>query len=327
MISQGPAGTGVSHAASMRVQVCRLTPASRILMIRPACFGPNASTAPSNAFQRLPNIEAAVLHNAVLAEFSTLVDALDRAGVQVFVADDTPVPPKPDAVFPNNWVSFHADGRVILYPMEAANRRTERRLDILEDLARAGWIALDRILDLSSLETAGHYLEGTGSLVLDRAYNRAYVGLSSRSHPLAIARFERETGIEVRVFTTSDACGRPLYHTNVMLSLGERFAVVCLDAVCGDAERAILGKELEDSGRELILISLAQMERFAGNIIELATSSGGRVIVMSESARAVLEAPQLQRVASFGDVLSVPIPMIEAVGGGSARCMIAEVFP
>ncbi len=327
MISQGSAGTGISDADPRHGQQRLLTLANRILMIRPACFGPNASTAPSNAFQRLPNIEAAVLHNAVLAEFSTLVDALDRAGVQVFVADDTPVPPKPDAVFPNNWVSFHADGRVILYPMEAVNRRTERRLAILEDLARAGWIALDRILDLSGLEMAGHYLEGTGSLVFDRVSDRAYVGLSSRSHPLAIERFMRETGIGVRAFRTADACGRSLYHTNVMLSLGERFAVICLDAVRDDAGRKMLRKELEDTGHELVLISLAQMECFAGNIIELATTRGGRVIVMSESARNVLDALQLRRLASFGDILAVPIPMIEAVGGGSVRCMIAEVFP
>lgn len=302
-------------------------PASRVLMIRPARFGSNAATASSNVFQRALSLDDSALHAAALAEFSSLVAVLERAGVQVCVVDDTVMPQKPDAVFPNNWVSFHADGRVILYPMDAPNRRTERRLEVLEDLARMGWIRLEQVLDLSGLETSGHYLEGTGSLVLDRGRNRAYAGLSSRSHPLAIERFMLETGIAVQAFSTADARGRALYHTNVMLSLGERFAVICLDAVRDETERVMLQKELEDSGRELIPILLAQMEHFAGNILELGTSRGGRIIAMSESARNSLDRRHLRRLASFGDILAVPVPVIEAAGGGSVRCMIAEIFP
>lgn len=305
----------------------RAATARRVLMIRPARFGPNPATAASNPFQRLPDVDGTALRTAVLAEFSALVEALDRAGVQVFVADDTPVPEQPDAVFPNNWVSFHADGRVILYPMEAPNRRTERRLDILEDLARMGWITLDRILDLSGLEMSGLYLEGTGSLVLDRGRNGAYAGLSSRSHRLAIERFMLETGIAVHAFGTADAKGRPLYHTNVMLSLGERFAVICSDAIPDPAERFRLQSELQHTGRRLIPISFAQMEGFAGNILELDTCDGDPVIVMSESARNILQARQLRQLETCGDILPVPIPMIEMVGGGGVRCMIAEVFP
>jgi hypothetical protein len=267
------------------------------------------------------------LRSGVLAEFLALVEALRRAGVEIFVAEDTPDPPKPDALFPNNWVSFHADGRVVLYPMEAANRRTERRFDVLEMLAHAGWISLDHIVDLSGLETSGHYLEGTGSLVFDRGGPIAYAALSSRTHPDAIEHFAVATQVPVRVFRTADAAGRPVYHTNVMLSIGERFAVVCLDAVRDESEKSGLRDHLESSGLELVLISMAQMERFAGNIIELATGGGGRVIAMSENARGAFAPWQLRRLASFGDVLAVPIPMIETVGGGSVRCMIAEVFP
>lgn len=296
-------------------------------MIRPARFGPNPATAVSNSFQQLPDMDTGALRHAALAEFSALAEALDHAGVQVFVADDTPVPEKPDAVFPNNWVSFHADGRVILYPMEAPNRRSERRVDVLERLARMGWISLDRVLDLSALEMSGRYLEGTGSLVLDRERNKAYAGLSSRSHPLVIERFTIETGIAVQAFSTADARGRALYHTNVMLSLGERFAVICTDAVRDAGERAMLQNALADTGRELIPISLPQMQCFAGNIIELGTRHGGRVIAMSEGARNSLDARQSRRLAGFGDILAVPVPVIEAVGGGSVRCMIAEIFP
>lgn len=296
-----------------------------LLMVRPARFGPNSDTAASNVFQQAGALASAAVRKAARREFDALVAALRAAGARPMVVADGPEPEKPDAVFPNNWVSFHEDGTVILYPMQAPSRRPERRRDVLEQLAGAGLIRLDRLLDLSGLESRGLFLEGTGSLVLDRPAGRAYAAVSSRTCEGAIAEFSRRTGIGVTVFHAADEGGRPLYHTNVMLSIGTRFAVVCAEAIGAPAERRAVLRGLAESGRQVVEISLAQAGDFAANLLEV--DAGGRaVIALSARARAALTAEQERQLRSCGELLPVAIPTIERVGGGSVRCMIAEVF-
>ncbi len=297
-----------------------------LLLVRPAAFAANPETAPSNSFQSPsgPGDEAGGVQ--ARREFNTLVAALLEAGARPFMVEDTPVPAKPDAVFPNNWVSFHADGTVVLYPMQAANRRPERRWDILEQLAEAKLVRLDRLVDLTPLETREQYLEGTGSLVLDRPRARAWAALSERTHPGAIAEFTRRTGIAVLAFNATDAGGRPVYHTNVMLAVGERFAVVCAAAVPDSAERTALLADLAASGRELIEISRDQMGEFAGNVLEVRGHGDRGYVVLSRRAADALDGGQLRRLARCATPLVVPVPTIERLGGGSVRCMIAEIF-
>lgn len=299
---------------------------SHLLMVRPAHFGPNAETAPSNAFQHSESAGGDATARCARQEFDALAAALRDAGAQPVVVPDTATPVKPDAVFPNNWVSFHDDGTTILYPMEAANRRAERRPEVLVQLAGAGLVRLDRLLDLTALERHGWFLEGTGSLVIDRVAGLAYAAWSSRTHRQAIAEFTRLTGMEVLGFHAADAQGRPLYHTNVMLSVGRRFAVVCAAAVAARDERAALLDALAASGREVIDISLGQAGDFAANILEVATGHERSVIAMSDRARRALGSQVLRRLQAYADILAVPIPTIEHIGGGSVRCMLAEVF-
>jgi len=286
--------------------------------VRPAAFGWNAETAASNAFQSRP--AGADVAAQALREFDGLVAALDAAGVGTVVVPDTPVPVKPDAVFPNNWFSTHPDGSVVLYPMEAANRRLERRRDVLEKVLGTG-----RFIDLSPLEQDNQFLEGTGSLIIDHARLQAWASLSSRTHPQAIAEFTKRTGIAVHSFRTADPHGRPYYHTNVLLSLGERFAVFCPAALPDPAERKAVADGIAAT-RELIELTPEQVGAFAANILELRSSRGHPVIALSATARRSLTAPQLRRLHSQGEIVALPIPTIETVGGGSVRCMLAELY-
>lgn len=297
-----------------------------VLMIRPSCFGANAETAASNAFQRACSAGPDTIRSDAMAEFDGAVEALRAAGVRVFVAGDVDEPAKPDAVFPNNWVSFHENGDVILYPLEAQSRRPERRPEIVDWVRREGGFRVRRVVDLSWLEVQGEYLEGTGSLVLDRPANVAYAALSSRTSPVALREFARQTGIEVVSFGTSDGRGRPVYHTNVILSIGTRFAVVCADAVVGSAERDRLLRHLAATGRLIIEIDLSQMRRFAGNVLELETDGGDAVIAMSAAARDAFSAAQLAMLEQCARPVVFPLDTIEQVGGGSARCMLAEIL-
>jgi hypothetical protein len=295
-------------------------------MVRPASFGPNAQTAASNAFQQAATGGDPGVAARARREFDVLAGALARAGVEVVVFEDTPDPPKPDAVFPNNWLSVKADGSVVLYPMEAPNRRRERRQDVLDALAARGFIRPDRVIDLSPLEAQGQFLEGTGSLIVDHPDGRAWAAISSRTHPAAVAAYSRATGIAVRTFRTDDGTGLPLYHTNVMLSLGRRFAVICAAAIPAADERRQVLEQLAAGGRELLEISLTQMREFAANILELVGTGGSPVIAMSTTARRSLTPAQLRRLQVHGEIVAVPIPTIEVVGGGSVRCMLAELF-
>jgi len=299
--------------------------ARTVLMVRPARFGFNAQTAASNAFQQpLDSPGESELHGLVLAEFEGLATALRRAGVEVLVASDTPQPEKPDAVFPNNWVSFHFDGTVALYPMLAPNRRSERREDILEQVVRAGAFRVARTVDLTHREAEGKFLEGTGSLVLDRAHRVAYASLSPRTDLDVLGEFAQLLDYDLVTFEGRDSAAQPVYHTNVLMAIGSRFAVVCGEAIAVPSHRHAVLNRLRAAGHEIVDISPRQMREFAGNLLEL-SPPGGQVIALSTTALDSLDRAQRRTLESHAQLLPVSIPTIERIGGGGVRCMLAEV--
>ena len=310
-----------------RFSAVRAQCAPAVLMVRPAHFGFNVQTAHSNRFQRPPQDGASA--EAAREEWAALAQALREAGVRVCTVEDTEAPIKPDAVFPNNWVSFHDDGTIVLYPMQAANRRLERRLEVLEAVEQELRFRCRHLLDLSREEEAGRYLEGTGSLVLDHIERVAYACRSARTDESLVREWARALHYEAEVFDAAGPDGAPIYHTNVMLAIGARSAVICSDSVLpGDRGRVLA--RLRASGRELIEIDYAAMHDFAGNLLELRVPApeGGTqsLLVMSTRARAALGHERLSRIAAAVDrILDVPLPTIETVGGGGARCMLAEV--
>jgi hypothetical protein len=297
--------------------------ADAVLMIRPARFGANPETAASNRFQQ--SGASAVDAATALREFDGLVDRLRDAGVEVQVAADTLEPAKPDACFPNNWVSFHADGSVVLYPMMAPSRRAERRDEPIEQLRHAGF-RVARTVDLSPFEARGEFLEGTGSLVLDRCHRAAYACRSPRTTSVALTAFAAELGYRIVAFDALGPDGIPAYHTNVLMALGERFAVVCAAAIPDSQERTAVLRELESTGHEPIEIGVAEMSGFAGNMLALRSAGGGALIAASNAAWQALAPETRRRLERHGSIVTAPIPTIERLGGGSVRCMIAEVF-
>lgn len=299
--------------------------ASRVLMIRPARFESNPLTAASNRFQGKSTASPDEQQEAALREFDGLVAALRDTGIEVVVVEDTPEPHTPDSIFPNNWISMHADGRVVLYPMEAENRRTERRSDIIEHLHDAIGLQVTEVVDLTAHEEAGHYLEGTGSMVLDRANRVAYACLSSRTHLDALGDFAQRMGYEVVAFDAVDSDGVPIYHTNVLMNVGEEVAVICDEAIPREDQREAVLARLRDTGHEVISLSYEQLNAFAGNMLELRNADGERVTAMSQRAYDSLSPGQRERLAANGRIVSAPIDNIELSAGGSVRCMLAEV--
>jgi len=253
------------------------------------------------------------------------VRALAGAGVEAHVVEDTPEPPKPDACFPNNWVSFHADGSVVLYPMMAPSRRAERREQPVAALRDAGF-RIVRTIDLSGWEARGEFLEGTGSLVLDRCHRTAYACRSPRTTRGALADFAERLRYRVIDFDATGAAGEPAYHTNVLLAIGEDFAVICAQAIPDATERAQVLSELSLAGHEPIEIGLAEMRGFAGNLLALRSQDGSPVIAMSDAGWESLAPASRSALEGRGRIVTAPIPTIERYGGGSVRCMIAEVF-
>ncbi len=300
--------------------------ADAVLLVRPVAFHSNPQTAESNAFQREPGLADPAAEQAAAAfEFDGLVAALGQAGVEAVVVADTADPATPDAIFPNNWVSFHADGTAVLYPMMAPNRRGERRRDILEHLSRERGFRIERVLDLSGHEADGRFLEGTGSMVLDRVSRVAYACLSPRTDLEVFAEAAQLLDYEPLAFAAEDAAGKSIYHTNVLLCIGSDFAVLCEDALRDPGQRAAVRRRLQDTGHELIAISLAQLSGFAGNMLELAGRDGERLLALSARALEVLEPAQREALEAHCRLVSVPISAIEQGGGGSVRCMLAEV--
>lgn len=296
---------------------------STVMMIRPAGFESNPLTAASNRFQGRSSSSPAEQHATALREFDELVAALRDADIDVIVIDDTAEPPTPDAIFPNNWISTHADGRIVLYPMEAENRRTERRADIVERLDAGRLIS--EIVDLCEHEADGHYLEGTGSMVLDRANHVAYACVSTRTHLDPLGDFAQRLDYDVVAFDAVDSSGVPIYHTNVLMNVGEKLAVICDEAIPRDDQREAVLARLRDTGHDILHLSYAQLDAFAGNMLELRNRSGERVIAVSQQAWDSLNAEQQATLTANGRIVSSPIDNIEASAGGSVRCMLAEI--
>ncbi len=295
-----------------------------VLMIRPACFAANPQTIESNRFQHV-GADTAQLQAAAQQEFNALASRLTQAQVRVHVFEDTVEPAKPDAIFPNNWFSTHADGSLVLYPMLAQNRRLERRNDIVDKLRDSGGFNVTRTIDLSSYEKEGRYLEGTGSLVLDRINRIAYACRSPRTDPDVLGDFARQLGYESALFDAVDSTGTPIYHTNVVMCVGTRFAVICSEALREKERDAVLDL-LRMTGHEVIELSQDQISAFAGNMLELQNSDAQTLVALSASAAAVLDDQQRETLERFGGPLVIaPIPTIERYGGGSVRCMLAEV--
>ena len=304
--------------------------ADAVLMVRPAAFDYNAETAASNRMQRRASLASGEAAARARAEFDRVANALRGEGIRVCVADDTPEPLRPDAVFPNNWVSFHADGTVVLYPLQAESRRRERRPEIIARVTEQLGFQVRRTLDLTAHETAGRCLEGTGSLVLDHVARVAYACRSPRTSDEVLREWCREMRYEPVPFNAFDRSGTPLYHTNVLMCIGGRVAVVASEAIAPEDRSAVLGR-LAASGREIIEIGHSGIERFAGNALELSSWDEAlgdcSVWVMSATARGAFDANAFARLAGGTDtVLTVEIPTIEQLGGGGVRCMLAEVF-
>jgi len=301
--------------------------ASAVLMVRPRHFAFNAETAVTNRFQKAGGSD----HTAAQAraEFDAFAAALAGEGVTVCVAQDSDDPPKPDAVFPNNWVSFHADGTLVLYPMQAVSRRAERRREIVDAVVRDTGFKVLRTVDLTHHEKAGRFLEGTGSLVLDHRERVAYACRSPRTDEQVAREWAEVMGYELELFAARDARGAPIYHTNVLMSIGTRLAVVALDNIDA-ADRARVAARLEKQ-HDLLAISEQEMGAFAGNVLEVGSwdeyLGDMRILVMSATAQHALEGRKYARLYTSVDaVLAAPIDIIERHGGGSVRCMLAEVF-
>jgi hypothetical protein len=294
-----------------------------VLMIRPYRFYPNPETAADNAFQRTGASAAPdALSSAARAEFDRAVATLRAAGVTVHVVEDTPEPDKPDAVFPNNWLSTHHDGRVVLYPMFSALRRRERRRDIIDELRRS--YRVTEVIDYSEYETEDKCLEGTGSLVLDHVHKIAYVSLSQRSHPEPLKRFCADFGYEPVTFTATDENGRPIYHTNVVMCVGSEFALVALEMIADPRERDAVRARLTETGKQIVDLTRDQIANFAGNAIELHGSAGVRVLTISSRALPTFTDEQRRTIERYARFVPLELPTIE-LAGGSARCMLATI--
>lgn len=300
-----------------------------ILMIRPVAFRMNEQTAVNNYYQKvLENTTPATVNAKAQNEFDAFVEKLRGAGIDVVVVDSTEDPDTPDSIFPNNWVSFHENGDVALYPMFAENRRLERREDILDLLEDQGF-NIENIVDYTSAEEDGFFLEGTGSIVLDRTNHKAYCALSPRADEELLIEYCEDfelTPIIFEAFQTVDNERLPIYHTNVMMCIGETFAVICADCIDDKKERKMVLENLRENGKEIILITEAQLNNFAGNMLQVQNKEGKSFLVMSNSAHQSLTKDQIAKIEKHTEILSANLDTIEACGGGSARCMMAEVF-
>lgn len=298
---------------------------SRLLMIRPVRFAFNEQTVESNAFQdsRLAAQSNDVVQRDAQHEFDEMVRQLEAIGVDVTVYEDTVDPHTPDSIFPNNWVSFHASGTVVLYPMQAENRRFERRQDIIDDLSQKYHVA--RIVDLTHFEQEGKFLEGTGSLVLDRMHRVAFACLSPRTHPDVLAEFVRQTGYRTVSFRAADTNSQAIYHTNVLMCLTDTLAIVCLSAISNPDERLMIRQELECLNKRIVDISPDQMVHFAGNMLMVQTKKGQKLLVMSTRAYESLTPKQIDILDDYATLLHFDLSVIERAGGGSARCMMTEI--
>ena len=299
-----------------------------ILMIEPVAFYYNAETAKNNYFQEKPDEDSQEIQKLALSEFNGMVEKLRNQGVNVITVKDTPTPHTPDSIFPNNWISTHANAHIALYPMFAENRRTERREDILEFLEDNGF-KIESIIDYSAAEKENVFLEGTGSIILDRVKAYAYAALSARTDEDLFIEFCEDLEYSPVIFRanqTVDGERVPIYHTNVMMCVADTYAVICLDTIDDKKEKKNVVSTLKDTQKEIIEITEEQMYQFAGNMLQVEGKDGQKFLVMSQTAYDSLTKKQIKQIEKHNPIISVNIPTIEKLGGGSARCMMAEIF-
>lgn len=300
-----------------------------VLMIRPVQFRMNEQTAVNNYYQKvLDALTPETVNTKAQEEFDHFADVLKQNGVNVVVVQDTKEPDTPDSIFPNNWISFHENGDVVLYPMFAENRRLERREDVLDILEEQGFV-IENVMDYTSAEEENMFLEGTGSMILDRANKKVYCALSPRAEEELVIQFCEDHEMLPVIFESYQTVNgerKLIYHTNVMMCLGETFAVICLDSIDDKNERKNVVKQLKEDGKEIIEITEEQVNNFAGNMLELTNDKGEKLLIMSTQAYNILTPNQIKTLEKHARIVHSSLDIIEACGGGSARCMLAEVF-
>lgn len=297
-----------------------------VVMVSPNHFGFNPETAKSNVFQHRVSESESQVQEKALKEFNDSARILRANGIRVLVLESREDVITPDSIFPNNWFSHHADGKLVIYPMLAANRRAERQPEALEKLLRENGIKVSEIIDLTQDENSGNILEGTGSLVLDRKNKVAFAMESPRTTREEFNKWCKLMGYEGIFFDAYDKEGFPIYHTNVTMSLGSQYAVICLDSIKDLSERKQVEQKLKELGKEIIELSIEQIYKYCGNTLQVMSSDGSTKIIMSKAAFEGFNPYQLERLKKYGGLITLDIPEIEVVGGGSARCMLAEVF-
>jgi hypothetical protein len=302
---------------------------STIMMVRPVAFRMNEQTVVNNFYQK-PNtgLSAKDIQKKTLAEFDNYVDKLRAHDIEVIVIEDTPEPSTPDSIFPNNWISFHSGGQVVLYPMFAENRRLERRDDVLGTIKSHGF-TISEVVDYTAYEKKNMFLEGTGSMILDREHKISYAAVSERTDSDMVEKFAGDFGyrpVVFEAFHTVEGKRLPIYHTNVMMSIANHFAIICLDSIDDEKERQEVERAIIDSGKEIIELTEKQVNSFAGNMLQVKNRQGKVYLIMSTAAHRSLTNEQLGNIEKYCPVLYNPLDTIEELGGGSARCMMAEVF-
>lgn len=295
---------------------------SHLLMIKPVAFDFNAETAVNNAFQQQGSNDQA--QEKAEAEFDGFVQKLTAAGIDVTVVQDTPIPHTPDSIFPNNWISFHHDGSIVLYPMFAENRRAERKQNVFDTIQKK--FSIKHTIDFTEREHQHRFLEGTGSMVLDRDNRIAYACISPRTEKTLFEEWCVQLGYKPCSFHSVDENGGEIYHTNVMMCVADQYVVICLDSIPDTAERNLVTYTIEKSGKEIIDISYSQMNHFAGNMLQVKNKKGEKIVVMSSQAYKSLTKEQINEIESYNRIIHSDLTTIETNGGGSARCMMAEIF-
>lgn len=293
-------------------------------MVRPAAFGFNEETAANNYFQSNPGIDKKQLQQKALAEFDNMVQTLRQHDITVWVIDDTSEPAKPDAIFPNNWLSTSPSGTVAVFPLYAPNRRTEKRDDILDQLAKR--FVVKEVQDWSEFEAEGRFLEGTGSMIIDYDNQMIYACVSERTSLSVLEKYAATNGFQAIVFLATDKNGMPVYHTNVVMTLGEGFCVLCEEAIEEEWELIAVRQLLESTNHSIISITREQLHSFAGNMLQVQNKKGEKYLVLSQTAFDSLRKEQKQQLEAYSTLLPIAVPTIEAVEGGSVRCMMAEIF-
>lgn len=297
----------------------------KILMVRPKHFGSNPDTIGDNHFQaEMQSDEVKSISEKALLEFDSMVAELTRHDIEVIVIEDTDTPIKPDAIFPNNWFSTHSNGSIITYPMKADSRQKERREDIVEQLTES--YGYKKRYGFEYHEADDQYLEGTGSMVLDRENKVIYAGLSQRTEIKVLEKFAVLLAYEKIIFHPKDRNGKAIYHTNVMMAMGSDYVIICSDSIPDETEQKEVLNKLKSCNKEVINISLKQMDSFAGNMLQVKSKLGQPYLIMSQTAFKSLSIDQIDRINSYNKIIQIPIPIIEKYGGGSVRCMMAEIF-